>query len=445
MRTEPLSYAILLFGAKLLKKNETSECSLRKISYFCIVKRNICLFKSFFVCFLALFMAVGDVAAQESVTVRDDASLDSVEVFLLTCQPHDEVYSLYGHTSIRVFDKNTGGDYAVNFGVFDSTADYFALRFAFGLTDYMMAIYDFRDFLDEYRFYGSGVYQQHINMSREEKRNFLKALYETSRPENVVYRYNFLYNNCTTKARDIITGALSGEVEYQTTSLQKGERTFRQLIHLKNEDSRWARVGNDLLLGVGADAVADHGGRQFLPEVLMNDFDSASVLLPDGTKKVLVDEAGWVLLPGTPYHPDNAFGCPLSPKTMAILFFCAILSLCLVEMLLLKRRLLWMDYCVVILYGVVGVVLGAMIFSAHPTVNLNLQILLFNPLYLFFMYPRLRFKWRWHLMLLSIALFFMGNAVQSYAEGANIMAFALLVYALNGFAADNYGYLMRKK
>ena len=104
-----------------------------------------------------------------------------------------------------------------------------------------------------------------------------------------------------------------------------------------------------------------------------------------------------------------------------------------------------MDYCVVILYGVVGVVLGAMIFSAHPTVNLNLQILLFNPLYLFFMYPRLRFKWRWHLMLLSIALFFMGNTIQSYAEGANIMAFALLVYALNGFAADNYGYLMRKK
>ncbi len=27
--------------------------------------------------------------------------MDSVEISLLTCQPHDEIYSLYGHTAIR--------------------------------------------------------------------------------------------------------------------------------------------------------------------------------------------------------------------------------------------------------------------------------------------------------------------------------------------------------
>ncbi len=396
------------------------------------MKRNICLFKSFWVSFLVLFISIGNISANEDVSLYNDVALDSIDISLLTCQPHDEIYSLYGHTSIRVQDHKNGLDYAVNFGVFDSSSDYFVLHFVFGLTDYMMAIYDFDKFLSEYRFYGSGVYQQHINMSREEKRAFLMALSENAKPENVVYRYDFFYNNCTTKARDIILGAIDGDVHYKTTYLQGGERSFRQLIHVDNEDYRWARAGNDLLLGVGADKPTNHSDRQFLPEVLKNDFDSASVRLRNGTDKILVDSACWVLLPGTPYHPDNAVGCPLSPRTMAILFFCAILSLCLAEMLLLKKTALWLEYCVVLLYGVVGVVLLAMVFSKHPTVNFNLQILIFNPLYLLFLFRKLHFRWRWYVMLFCILLFFAGNAIQSYAEGMNIMAFALLIVVLKG-------------
>src|SRR5574344_1570728 len=173
----------LLFGAKLSKKNEITERSLRKISYFCIVKRNICLFKSFWVSFLVLFISIGNISANEDVSLYNDVALDSIDISLLTCQPHDEIYSLYGHTSIRVQDHKNGLDYAVNFGVFDSSSDYFVLHFVFGLTDYMMAIYDFDKFLSEYRFYGSGVYQQHINMSREEKRAFLMALSENAKSE----------------------------------------------------------------------------------------------------------------------------------------------------------------------------------------------------------------------------------------------------------------------
>lgn len=405
------------------------------------MKRDISLFKSFFACAFMLFFSMGSVSAQR--LSGDVSALDSVDISLLTCQPHDEVYSLYGHTSIRVQDHNNGDDYAVNFGVFDFSSDYFVLRFLFGLTDYMMAIYDFDKFVAEYRSYGSGIYEQHINMSNEEKAAFLHKLSENARPENVVYRYNFVYNNCTTKARDLILSALDGSVQYKPTVLQRGERSLRQLIHTKNDDYRWAKFGNDIVLGVGADANTTYDERQFLPDVLKNDFDSASVLLPDGTSKVLVDDARWVLPPGTPSCPDGMGKFPLSPKTMAILFFCAILSLCLVEIFLLKRTLLWLEYCIILLYGLAGVILGAMIFSKHPTVNVNLQILILNPLFIVLMLPRLRFKWKWHIVLVCIILFFTGNAIQSYAEGMNIMALALLVLAIKGLLFGRYKHLIQ--
>jgi len=394
---------------------------------------------------MLLFTSITSILAQGNDSSFDSSALDSIDVFLLTCQPHDEIYSLYGHTSIRILDKRTGSDIAVNFGVFDSSADFFALRFVFGLTDYMMATCDFTRFLDEYRYYGSGVYQQHINFSRHEKATFLSAIYENAQPENVVYRYNFLYNNCTTKARDVILNAIDGKVDYRPTWLQRGKLSFRQMTHLKNADHRWAALGNDLLLGIAADQNLSHDVRQFLPEVLMNDFDSATVSHSDGTKTALVDSANWVLLPGTPYQTASASEFPLSPRTMAILFFCAILSLCIGQLVLLKKRLLWINYCIILLYSLLGFVLTAMIFSKHPTVNVNLQILILNPLFMFLAFPKLRFVWRQHVMLTFIALFFIGNAIQSYAEGMNIMALSLLVIVVTDLLFERYSHLIGKK
>ena len=55
-------------------------------------------------------------------------SMDSVEISLLTCSPHEEIYSLYGHTAIRILDKRTGEDVAVNYGMFSFQKPSFVLR-----------------------------------------------------------------------------------------------------------------------------------------------------------------------------------------------------------------------------------------------------------------------------------------------------------------------------
>ena len=140
----------------------------------------------------AVFVAmhVGHVYAQ-----APHYSTDSLVVSLLTCSPHDEIYSLYGHTAIRVNNMYTGQDWVFNYGVFSFSKPFFALRFAVGLTDYELGVIPFEIFKREYKRFGSQVTEQVINLSMEEKLQLMMALDDNYRPANRVYRYNFFYTN----------------------------------------------------------------------------------------------------------------------------------------------------------------------------------------------------------------------------------------------------------
>jgi len=389
---------------------------------------------------LWLLCVILSVAVEDRAAAYEELSkqyFDSIDVSLLTCEPHDEVYSLYGHTAIRVQDRNNNSDFAVNFGVFDSSADNFALRFIFGLTDYMMGCVSFDSFLAEYSYYGSAVYEQHLNLTAEEKRNFMNALAENSLPENVVYRYNYFYNNCTTKARDLILNSIDGNTKSRITALQKGERSFRDMIHMKVEGHPWARVGNDLLLGVGSDFNTTYEEREFLPEVLMSDFDNTVIHTTDGKTRKLVDGNRQILKHQPSTVHTGSF--PLTPTQCAWILFAAILTLSLAETLIIRRRLLWLEYSVICLYGAAGMVLFAMLFSEHPTVRVNLQILVFNPLLPILAFPKLKWQHGYTVIAIMLVLFFVGNTIQQYAEGMNIMALSLSLITLKHFLPKYFG------
>lgn len=361
----------------------------------------------------------------EQLTSADSLQYQSMEFSLLTCQPHDEVYSLYGHTAIRVTDKEHDVDLVANWGVFDSSKPNFVLRFVFGLTDYMMGILPADIFFKEYRYFGSGVYQQRLNLSLKEKKNLMLALEHNYLPENREYRYNFFFDNCTSRARDVIVDAIDGEVSYQPTELQRDERSFRQLIHWKNSDYPWAAFGNDLLLGMQADRNTDVSERQFLPEVLMADFDSAAVIVGNGEQKMLVDSAYWVVQPSSsPLMIMEGF--PLSPLACALIILFVIIAITAYEYFVLHKHSYVIDRVMFFIFGLLGIVLTAMIFSQHPTVRINLQILLFCPLFLVLAFAPKQWKNGYNVALVLLVLFFIGNIFQSYAEGMNILAFSLL-------------------
>ena len=142
--------------------------------------------------------------------------MDSVEFSLLTCSPHEEVYSLYGHTALRYRDLHQGkeADFVFNWGVFNFNAPHFVARFVFGLTDYELEMAPFSVFCKYYQHWGSSVTEQVLNLTAEEKLTLNVALEENYQPENRVYRYNYFYDNCSTRPRDIMTGQSSAMTCY---------------------------------------------------------------------------------------------------------------------------------------------------------------------------------------------------------------------------------------
>ncbi len=379
------------------------------------------------------------------------AWLDSVDISLLTCGPGQEVWSYYGHSALRIQDKAHGSDVAVNWGMFSFKQDYFILRFVFGLTDYQIGIYPMDIFLAEYAAEGRWVYQQVIRLSRKEKLKILRAIEENAKPENKTYRYNFFYDNCTTRAREMILENIGTSTNFEDT---KAMSTYRKEIHLLNANHRWARFGNDLLLGFLADQDISKREWEFLPENLSKDFaaegrtdfvnsqtvtDGASYATPSKDLVTLVDSSHYLIHPESRVETIESIITPLVVfGAIAIL----IISLTIWEAFR-KKNFWWIDTILLVITGLPGLILLAMVFSEHPTVQGNFQILILNPLNLIFAWKTARVMKKGKLplyyevwgILLLLSLF--TQIWQSFAEGIEILALSLLVrYAVKSTLLD---------
>ena len=371
-----------------------------------------------------LLMPVCSYAKAQDTSYID---MDSVQISLLTCQPHEEVYSLYGHTAIRYYDKTRNIDLAINYGMFSFKKPFFILRFVFGLTDYEMGIEPFDAFCAQYAGYGSGVYEQVLHLTREEKSRIANAINENYRPENRVYRYNYFYDNCTTRARDMLLDHLTRRLDVRIKDLKW--ESYRDLVHQCCRRTPWVKFGNDMLLGLQADFPIDYKQKQFLPENLKEDFEHIFLNTGKGKTEKLVSRSGWVVLPGVQTEMADF---PLSPIACMLLLAGIIVLTTLFEGIR-KTRFRWVDAAILLVCGLVGIILFAMIFSQHPTVRLNLQILLFCPFTLLYIYSSVKksrekqFYKGMKVWCALLILFLIGGLFQHYAEGIRFLALSLLL------------------
>ena len=371
-----------------------------------------------------LLMPVCSYAKAQDTSYID---MDSVQISLLTCQPHEEVYSLYGHTAIRYYDKTRNMDLAINYGMFSFKKPFFILRFVFGLTDYEMGIEPFDAFCAQYAGYGSGVYEQVLHLTREEKSRIANAINENYKPENRVYRYNYFYDNCTTRARDMLLDHLTHRLDVRIKDLKW--ESYRDLVHQCCRRTPWVKFGNDMLLGLQADFPIDYKQKQFLPENLKEDFEHIFLNTGKGKTEKLVSRSGWVVLPGVQTEMADF---PLSPIACMLLLAGIIVLVTLLEGIR-KTRFRWVDAAIFLVCGLVGLILFAMIFSQHPTVRLNLQILLFCPFTLLYIYSSVKksrekqFYKGMKVWCALLILFLIGGLFQHYAEGIRFLALSLLL------------------
>ena len=333
-----------------------------------------------FLCFFLLSV----VCCQLSIAL---AQQDSLRVSLLTCSPGPEVYSLYGHTAIRVqtpsnspvegenIDSEEAFDLVFNYGVFDFRKPHFTWHFILGQTDYMIEPVPWKYFIIDYDRRGSSITEQELNLTSSEASRLLAALIENCMPENREYRYSFLYNNCTTKVRDMVEQVIVGSIQYPDSLVH---HTAREILHHYTAQHPWAQEGNDLLLGSEMDTILSERNAMFIPENMMQAFDGAYILSTNGDMRPLV-RSKKVILEAKQQVVEPEF--PLSPL-QAILVFAAI---CILIMVLevWTKRLWWLwDVLILFLQGVGGTLLTFMfLFSEHPGVGSNWQIWILNPVF----------------------------------------------------------------
>lgn len=238
-----------------------------------------------------LFSAFSAVAQNPSGHLR---------VSLLTCAPGEELYSTFGHTAIRIYDSSRQTDIVFNYGTFDFSDPDFYLKFTRGKLDYFLSVSSMSDFMYEFQVEHRDVTEQVLALSDSSSREILKALNANMASPARFYKYDFLYNNCTTRVRDILQQYAGLKTE---KTMVPPHTTFRNMLHeyLDKGNQSWSKLGIDLLLGSPIDKEVTNASAMFLPDYLMKGADSSvSANAPALVQDKQVIHLGGA--PGVPYQ-----------------------------------------------------------------------------------------------------------------------------------------------
>ena len=191
------------------------------------------------------------------------------KVYLLTCDPGDEIYTQFGHSAIRIVDKEASLDNVYNWGMFEFDEDEtaFMMKFARGKLPYYMGVQSFDGFMAEYIYFNRTVRQLELNLNQAQTNELFAALQINYLPENRVYKYDFFFDNCASRIRDFFVKVV-GE------SLELGKHndadlfSYRTIITPRLTDHSWTHFGINLVLGARIDAYVTNDNLMFLPEYM---------------------------------------------------------------------------------------------------------------------------------------------------------------------------------
>ncbi|MDD2475221.1 MAG: DUF4105 domain-containing protein [Dysgonamonadaceae bacterium] len=295
---------------------------------------------------------------------------DSAKISLMTVSPWTgAIYSLYGHTVLKVEDDSTGVDACFNYGYFDSSQPDFMYHFIRGETDYVLGVTSYQDFLTENQMKGLEVVEQELNLSLKQKQQLWEDLYINSLPENCRYRYNYFFDNCATRPRDMVEKVLGKPIIYTATNKNQ---TFRDLIHECVSEFVWMEFGIDLVIGSDADKVISDREKMFLPYYLMNAFEGAKIVYDDTNKPPLVKTTTKVLEADNKDTTLNEWSL-LDPLSIAfvLLIVSLLISFSQLRFDHSKTALIY-DTMLFLVAGLAGLVVTFLVFfSEHPATSPN--------------------------------------------------------------------------
>lgn len=217
-----------------------------------------------------------------------------VRISLLTCSPGEDLYSTFGHSALRITDTTGNSDIVYNYGTFNFDEPGFYTKFVRGKLLYYLSTEDFSSFKRSYEYEKRSMIEQVLNLNCNEKQKMVEMLAQNLMGENKFYTYDFLFDNCTTRLRDLLEKTSDSAVHF--SDIVKKKTTFRQHIfeYMDYNDKLWTKLGMDILLGNNTDAVMNNREAMFLPDYLLKGFDSGKM----ATRPVVQSKGTIIDLPG---------------------------------------------------------------------------------------------------------------------------------------------------
>ena len=300
-------------------------------------------------------------------------------VSVLTCGKGNELYTVFGHTAIRIKDSINNLDVVYNYGAFDFRVENFYLKFVKGDLQYFMNASSYEEFIYEYQQENREVIQQNLNFSTEKKQQLFDKLNASLFSDERNYTYKFIDRNCTTMVVEKINETVGKKI------IQKVDATsisYRKVLYPYFDNHFWYKLGINIIFGFKTDKDAT---QLFLPIELLNSLNKSKV---DG--KTIVSKTE-LLLKETNTKDEFSF--------FNSIYFVALLLLILI---LVNNKTLIFSYLFIL--GLLGLFFSLVgFYSFHKELLWNYNVLLFNPIYLILPFIS-NLKWRKNCIIAALIL-----------------------------------------
>ncbi len=348
------------------------------------------------------------------------------EISVLTVGPGASLNDAFGHSGFRVKDTMFKMDIVFGYGQYDFDTPNFYLKFAQGKLNYLMSVHEYQDFYDSYVYYNRTIDEQVLNLSAEQKQALFNQLATNYQPENRAYLYDFFYDNCATRIRDMVEDTSQPKVAF-TTPAGFEPKTFRALIHEHVNRNSWGSFGIDLALGSIIDQQATAEEHMFLPKYIHEFFANATI-----GNQPLVRSSSVIYQKNYTKNSANFLFSPL----MVFGIIGAFIIFITYSDYKKNTRSKWLDVTLFSITGIIGVLLLLLWFATDHTATANNYNLLWAfPLNLLVIGQLLRPQvknWvkrylRFLMIMLALLTFHWITGVQVFAIGLIPLLIALAV------------------
>jgi hypothetical protein len=327
-------------------------------------------------------LALAALALASPALAQPPPAGEDLKISVVTFGPGDHPFFKFGHNAILV-ETASGDGLLFNWGTFTFDDPALIPKFLLGRFQYWLSVSGRDENFFQYRESNRTIELQELNLTPAERQRLYLRLRENALPQHRAYLYDYFWDNCSTRVRDMVDFATEGRLRRAAGG--PAAMTFRAHALRLVADLAWEYVSLHLGLGSHTDGPMTRWEEAFLPERLrdlMNDVRLGG----DGADRPLVKSSRVVFQAARPPPLAAPPSWSASFALVGLALGGALLGLALTG----RRPLARVGFALVAGFaGLVSGLLGVILlflwgFTNHRAAWANTNLLLVSPLGLAF-------------------------------------------------------------